>query len=132
MKKLGEQWQEQRADGLHMYKTVKGRDCEGCAFSFCDNEFTEAHGCSRRYTGGCPFLGEDDLVAKDLGILNKDGCLPSPWGGYPKVIRVGKPNFVTYFNVSYVQKSEKGKGSLQVQVIGKTRQQAIDAWNRRA
>lgn len=121
---LGDQWIEIIDGQKHMVKAVAPIElCKGCFFN-----------CNQ---GGCCWKGFDNcqmgsfFIIKDLGVINEDGCLPSPWGGYPKVIRVGKPNFVTYFNVSYVQKSEKGKGSLQVQVTGKTKQEAIDAWNRR-
>ena len=121
---LGDQWIEIIDGQKHMVKAVAPIElCKGCFFN-----------CNQ---GGCCWKGFDNcqmgsfFIIKDLGILNEDGVLPSPWGGYPKVIRVGKPNFVTYFNVSYVQKSEKGKGSLQIQVTGKTKQEAVDSWNRR-
>ena len=101
---LGDQWIEIIDGQKHMVKAVAPIElCKGCFFN-----------CNQ---GGCCWKGFDNcqmgsfFIIKDLGILNEDGVLPSPWGGYPKVIRVGKPNFVTYFNVSYVQKSEKGKRS---------------------
>ena len=123
--KLNEQWVEELDGKRHMLKAVQSDHlCSGCAFScttFCRD----------------PLMSERDIacsqmiIIKDLGILNEDGCLPSSWGGYPEVIRVGKPNFVTYFKVSLVVKYGDGSG-IQIHVTGKTKQQAIDAWNRRA
>ena len=46
MKTLGEQWEEIRKDGNHMFRAVEGMDCEGCAFGFCGNEFGEEFGCT--------------------------------------------------------------------------------------
>ena len=129
MKKLGEQWVEEIDGKRHMLKAVEGESCKGCTFGMMHKGYglNDIHVCDR--DDDCP-LEYANTVVKDLGILNEDGCLPSSWGGYPEVIRVGKPNFVTYFKVSLVVKYGDGSG-IQIHVTGKTKQQAIDAWNRR-
>ena len=125
MKELGEQWVEEIDGQEHMVKAVKPVElCQGCLYN--------GNG------GGCWWSGFDDecemgsrFIIKDLGILNEDGCLPSPWGGYPKIVRVGREGFCTY-KVRFYLKHGKVYGFTLIEVTGNTRQEAIDAWNRRA
>ena len=69
--------------------------------------------------------GHTDI--KDLGILNEDGCLTNCWGEYPRIeelvdVHTREHWFrcITRNNVYCATESYK------------TKQQAIDAWNRRA
>jgi hypothetical protein len=64
---------------------------------------------------------------KDLGILNEDGCLTNCWGEYPEIeelvdVHTREHWFrcITRNNVYCATESYK------------TKQQAIDAWNRRS
>ncbi len=97
-RKLGEQWVgKSPEDGkMHMYKAV---------------EVATRGLCS-------------DIVVKDLGILNKDGCLPSAWDKalYPQVYR-------TTETIWYAHAESYG---IFMEAKGNTKQEAIDAWNRRA
>ena len=123
--KLNEQWVEEIDGKKHMLKAVQSDHlCSGCAFScttFCRD----------------PLMSERDIdcskmiIIKDLGVLNDDGCLPSPWGGYPKIVRVGREDFCTY-KVRFYLKNEVVYGFTLIEVTGNTRQEAIDVWNRRA
>jgi hypothetical protein len=130
-RKLGEQWVEQgfHDNKMHLYKAVENpyETCQGCTFGCesCD----VCHYCLAD-GGKCP-VNKMDMVIKDLGILNEDGCLPSPWGGYPKIVRVGREDFCTY-KVRFYLKNEVVYGFTLIEVTGNTRQEAIDAWNRRA
>jgi hypothetical protein len=120
---LGEQWVEEIDGKRHMVKAVKQTNkCSGCIF------------CTL-YWCGDPIQSEREfdcstMIIKDLGILNEDGCLPSPWGGYPKIVRVGREGFCTY-KVRFYLKHGIVYGFTLIEVTGNTRQQAIDAWNRR-
>jgi len=124
-RKLNEQWIEVIDGQEHMVKAIEPTDlCQGCLFN--------------GNSGGCWWSCFDDecemgsrFIIKDLGILNEDGCLPSPWGGYPKIVRVGREGFCTY-KVRFYLNHEGVYGSTLVEVTGNTRQEAIDAWNRRA
>ena len=95
MRKLGEQWVEEIDGKKHMLKAVEGENCTGCAFGKMHkgSGLNNIHVCDRE--DDCP-LEYSDTVVKDLGVLNEDGCLPSPWGGYPKIVRVGSEGFCTY------------------------------------
>ena len=123
-RKLNEQWIEVIDGQEHMVKAIEPTDlCQGCLFN--------------GNSGGCWWSCFDDecemgsrFIIKDLGILNDDGCLPSPWGGYPKIVRVGREDFCTY-KVRFYLKNEVVYGFTLIEVTGNTRQQAIDAWNRR-
>jgi hypothetical protein len=124
MKELGEQWIEELDGKKHMYKADeainKGHVCNGCVFN----------------NGTCDYQGDECPVPKgcyikDLGIINENGCLPSPWGGYPKIVRVGREDFCTY-KVRFYLKHGRVYGFTLIEVTGNTRQEAIDAWNRRA
>ena len=97
--KIGEQWVEE-IDGIkHMYKAV---------------EVATRGLCS-------------DIVVKDLGILNEDGCLPSDFGVYPEVYEHTLMGIDGYMVKAYTSEPHIGKYAW-----GNTKQQAIDAWNRRA
>ena len=136
-RKLNEQWVEELDGKKHMVKAVeiepeKDCDCGGCTF------YRSPNLCGHPLLGGdeelisnCPISEYSGLVAKDLGILNDDGCLPSPWGGYPKIVRVGREGFCTY-KVRFYLKHGRVYGFTLIEVTGNTRQEAIDAWNRRA
>ena len=125
MKNLGDQWVEEIDGKRHMVKAIEPTDlCQGCLFN--------GNG------GGCWWSGFDDecemgsrFIIKDLGILNDDGCLPAPCGGYPKIVRVGREGFCTY-KVRFYLKHGIVYGFTLIEVTGNTRQEAIDAWNRRA
>ena len=114
-RKLGEQWSKKAEDGkMHMYKAVEG-PCERCDISHTCNLSVDCH-------------MERGLIAKDLGILNDDGCLPSSWGEYPEIIDFGDGSYVEVHCLlrkeSEIQKAEYAYGD--------ARQEAIDNWNRRA
>ena len=109
--KIDEQWVEKGSDGkIHMYKAVEGL-CEKCDISHTCNLSVDCH-------------MERGLIAKDLGILNKDGCLPAPWDStkYPKIT-------VLIGNVYNIEVME---GFWFMQVRGDTLEKAIERWNRRA
>ena len=117
MRKLGEQWIEEIDGKMHILKAAearnKGHVCNGCAFN----------------NGTCDYQGDECPVPKgcyikDLGILNKDGCLPAPWDStkYPKIT-------VLIGNVYNIEVME---GFWFMQVRGDTLEKAIERWNRRA
>ncbi len=141
MHKLGEQWVEEIDGQEHMLKvveqakTVNADVCGGCYFGVCGDICHDGalHVCGYG-EGKCP-LDNVDWVVKDLGILNEDGCLPSPWGGYPKIIhevnqtRIENGEDVHYGNLWCVEIHEP---VLVCTDEYPTKQEAIDAWNRRA
>ena len=112
--KLGEQWIEIIDGQEHMVKAVRPVElCQGCLYN--------GNG------GGCWWKGFDDecemgsrFIIKDLGILNKDGCLPCQvCGEYPKL------------DIHGICLSCRGiKHNIWVGWYLDL-QQAIDAWNRR-
>lgn len=122
-RKLGEQWVEQgfHDNKMHLYKAVENpyETCQGCTFGCesCD----VCHYCLAD-GGKCP-VNKMDMVIKDLGILNEDGCLPSVWSNnlYPQVYR-------TTETIWYAHAESYG---IFMEAKGKTKQEAIDAWNRR-
>ena len=85
MHKLGEQWIEVIDGKEHMLKAVERAEenshisarvhpCFKCFFQMDDYD------CSYpRDTWKCDLA--KNIIIKDLGILNEEGCLPSPWGG---------------------------------------------------
>lgn len=121
--KLNEQWVEVIDGKRHMLKAVEGGEhwCDGCCFN------TGVGNCSWDSPKYC--RNGSEYRIKDLGILNEDGCLPSPWGGYPKIVRLGSERFCTY-KVRFYLNHEGVWGSTLVEFTGNTRQEAIDAWNR--
>lgn len=135
MRKLGDQWVEVIDGREHMLKAIKQPEeyshinsrihpCFKCFFQMDDYD------CAYPLDKWVCDM-QRGVIIKDLGVLNDDGCLPSPWGGYPTITRVGSEGFCTYKVRSYL-KNEEAYGFTLIEVIGDTRQQAIDAWNRRA
>lgn len=119
MRKLDEQWVEEINGKPHMVKAVKQTNkCSGCVF--CTSIWCADHNQSER-DFDCM-----TMIIKDLGILNEDGCLPNCWGEYPRIeelvdIHTKEHWFrcITRNNVYCATDSYK------------TKQEAIDAWNRR-
>lgn len=122
-RKLGEQWVEEINGEMHMLKAVS-ESTQACMFGHCFDGDSEE--CT--HNGLC-YMSEG-VIIKDLGALNNDGCLPSPWGGYPKIIRVGREDFCTY-KIRFYLKHGVSYGNTLIEVTGNTRQEVIDAWNRR-
>lgn len=124
-RKLNEQWVLEINGVKHMVKAVEGI----CIDCFLEN----GSRCTR--SDECPAGDQGNYIIKDLGILNEDGCLPSPWGGYPKIIhevdqdRTESGEDVHYDNLWCV---EIHKPVLICTDEYPTKQEAIDAWNRRA
>jgi hypothetical protein len=124
MRQIGEQWVEKGVhdNKNHMYVAVEniGESCLGCAFGCESNDV--CHYCMAEF-GKCP-VNKSDVIIKDLGILNKDGCLPAPWDStkYPKIT-------VLFGNVYNIEVME---GFWFMQVRGDTKEKAIERWNRRA
>ena len=120
MRKLGEQWIEVIDGQEHMVKAVKPVElCQGCLYN--------GNG------GGCWWSGFDDecemgyrFIIKDLGPVNEDGCLAEERTGlFPKVSQVFDNLWKAFIYVN------NDLEHIEVVVYGKTKQQAIDAWNRR-
>jgi len=120
-RKLGEQWAEKAEDGkMHMYKAING-GCDECCH-YCDGLYLCVVNGNM-----CPVL-DTIFGMKDLGILNKDGCLPSSWGEYPEIIDFGDGSYVEV-NCLLRKDSKILKAEY---AYGDTRQEAIDNWNRKA
>ena len=120
MRKLDEQWIEEIDGKKHMLKAVNYPEgCNGCIFLRYDPD--EFYTCNRSRLG-CPV--DDGMIIKDLGILNEDGCLPAPWDEtkYPQMYRTTEAIRYAYAE-SY---------RIFIEVKGKTKQEVIDTWNRRA
>ena len=125
MRTLGEQWVENG----RMYKAVEGpkivnglmegNTCHGCCHV--DNWDDDCLHPSKL----CP-VGKG-VIIKDIGPVNKDGCLPSDFGVYPEVYEHMFMGINGYKVNAYITDPHVGKYAL-----GETRQEAIDAWNRRA
>lgn len=119
MRKLGEQWVEEIDGKPHMVKAVKQTNkCSGCVF--CTSIWCADHNQSER-DFDC-----STMIIKDLGILNEDGCLPSDFGVYPEVYEHMLVGINGYMAKAYISDPHVGKYAW-----GKTKQEAIDAWNRR-
>ena len=129
MKKLNEQWIEVIDGQEHMMKAVKsfdGKSCNTCIY-FGDMrcEYKQKHNVSSCPTGGSR-IEPNDIIVKDLGILNEEGCLPDERTGlYPR-IEEAKDN-VQVFKWSCIVSSD----NVYIRAHGSTKQKAIDAWNRR-
>ena len=130
MRQIGEQWIEVIDGKRHLLMIVENTSelvCNGCSFGYYQ---AGDHHC--KFGLDCP---ASDGIIKDLGILNDDGCLPSPWGGYPKIIhevdqtRIGNGEDVHYDNLWCVEIHEPVLVCTDEYL---TEQEAIDAWNRRA
>ena len=118
MRKLGEQWVEEFDEKMHMLKAMGNTagGCRGCDLQVVENCY-----------GTCGASDGCDFIVKDLGILNEDGCLPNCWGEYPRIeervdVHTNEHWFrcITRNNVYCATDSYK------------TKQEAIEAWNRRA
>ena len=128
-RKLNEQWIEVIDGQEHMVKAIEPTDlCRGCLYN--------GNG------GGCWWSGFDDecemgsrFIIKDLGILNASGFLPIPFDVpdvYPKYPVINEycrniDGIPELFQVSYSHMNCHINFG-----IYNTKQQAIDAWNRRA
>lgn len=110
MHKLGDQWIEIIDGQEHMVKAV-----EINGYCFTNNKIVDEK-----------YSYYEVIKAKDLGILNKDGCLPNGWGEYPHVegVRDTKTWVVWYRCVTRI-------GMYCTTDSYKTKEEAIDAWNRR-
>ena len=133
--KIGDQGVEEIDGKKHMLKALPCKDrlpCHGCDFGYFDMD--EQH--VRVHTCKCKIFCDDNgqYIIKDLGILNEDGCLPSPWGSYPKIIhevnqtRIENGEDVHYDNLWCVEIHEPVLVCTDEYL---TEQEAIDAWNRR-
>jgi len=116
IKQLDEQWVEVIDGQKHMVKETKSENseivCPRCLFS-------DGHGTCNYPEDDCPV--RNGCYIKDLGILNEDGLLPCPFcGEYPEKL-VGN---VTWCWYACNCGCELG--------VSATKQEAIDAWNRRA
>ncbi len=128
MRQLDEQWIEELDGVRRMVKLCESNykeigTCGGCIY----HRWDEGDWCDVAPLKACVEFG---YIVKDLGPVNEDGCLPSPWGGYPKIVRVGREGFCTY-KVRFYLKHGRVYGFTLIEVTGNTRQEAIDAWNRR-
>ena len=118
--KINEQWIENG----RMYKAVKGpkivnglmegNTCHGCCYvDKWDDDCLNPN-------QACP-VGKG-VIVKDLGPVNEDGLLPCPFcGEYPNLENNG---YFWYCCTNDDCLAEVG--------TGKTKQEAIDIWNRRA
>jgi hypothetical protein len=124
MRKLGEQWIEEIDGKRHMLKAVKQTNkCSGCVF--CTSYWCGDHIQSERE------FDCSNMIIKDLGILNEEGLLPCPFCvEYPKIGNFGDGFSDTTFYVKHNQSECVICGLMRTKSF-KTRQQAIDAWNRR-
>ena len=126
MKELGDQWIEVIDGKRHMLKAVEGpketshisarvHPCFKCFFQMDDYDCSYP---SDKWV--CDM--QRGVIIKDLGILNEDGCLPCPFcGEYPNLENNG---YFWYCCTNDDCLAEVG--------TGKTKQEAIDIWNRRA
>ena len=105
-------------------KAVKGCNCNGCLFY----DWNEGDICLSVPIGSCG----GNYVIKDLGILNEDGCLPNCWGQYPAI---RESNGGLYLMGGLAGKRHylciaEGEATCFTESYA-TKQEAIDAWNRR-
>ena len=116
MREIGEQWVENG----RMYKAVEGQGCEncwGCHWSDANS------GCDSMVV--CPVnASETGLIVKDLGPVNGDGLLAEERTGlFPKISSLDIDDCVWVADVY--------DGFVTVMAYGNTKQEAVDAWNRR-
>ena len=126
MHKLGEQWIEEIDGKAHMVKAVKQTNkCSGCVF--CTSIWCADHNQSER-DFDCM-----TMIIKDLGILNEYGCLPEEHTGeYPTIKKVVSHELLMWvWWVGIDRKADVNGANLSIGVEALTKQQAIDAWNRR-
>ena len=127
MRKLGEQWIEVIDGQEHMVKCVERHskfefNCGGCFFN--------GHSGECLYDSqDCPIGEVEHGYIKDLGILNEDGCLQCQFcGEYPRISTYGYKNEPKEYGIFHICKDHWLKIETQHYA---TKQQAIDAWNRR-
>ena len=118
MRQLGEQWIE---DG-RMFKAVEGQGCENCWGC----HWSDENSCCDSMVK-CPVnASETGLIVKDLGVVNKDGCLAEERTGiFPTItkVNVGMWKASVYQNEGLIQ--------IESEVWATTQQGVFDAWNRR-
>lgn len=121
MKKLGDQWIEIIDGQGHMVKAVekfseKSYDCTGCIFN--------GHkGTCLYHSQDCPLGEVEHGYIKDLGVLNKDGLLPPP---------SDKNVYPELYQTAHEWEVCASSCGVSMTAVGSTKQQAKDAWNRRA
>lgn len=118
-RKLGEQWVETLKDGTrHMFKLVEEY---GFGYRWVYRETGNGVEANLDVGSSCSNSDPKVISFKDLGILNEDGCLPCPFcGEYPNLENNG---YFWYCCTNDDCLAEVG--------TGKTKQEAIDIWNRR-
>ena len=131
MREINEQWVEAIDGKRHMVKAVKGVEgeklCTACIFK---PRIYPDYSKIRHDTVQTPFRCAYGVLCpieegyiKDLGPVNEEGCLAEERTGlFPRVAYVEKDTWVAEFHNS----------SIDFSCYGKTKQQAIDVWNRRA
>ena len=137
MREIGEQWIEEIDGKRHMVKAVEGESCKGCTFGMMHkgSGLNDIHVCDRE--DDCP-LEYSNTVVKDLGPVNEDGVLACPFcGEYPIVKRIEEQEGKCIVAQVVCTKGdlgvlEHGDNGHVLWFMRTTRQQAIDAWNRRA
>lgn len=124
MREIDEQWVENG----RMYKAVEGpkivnglmegNTCHGCCYvDKWDDDCLNPN-------QACP-VGKG-VIIKDLGPVDENGCLAEERTGlFPKVSQVFDNLWKAFIYVN------NDLEHIEVAVYGKTKQQAIDAWNRR-
>lgn len=122
MRELGEQWIEIIDGQEHMVKVVKSiggtSSCDGCFFLRQKGDCRVGDG-----SYSCP-LGLHNGVIKDLGIL-KDGKLQCPFCGEYPIVKIHDSHWDNEGVKFYIQHIHYPA------LLHETKQQAIDAWNRR-
>ena len=118
MKALNDQWIEEIEGVRHMVKAIpitSGYVCHGCMFY--DANIQD---CSK-YTIPCD---DKKFIIKDLGPVNEEGCLAEERSGkFPEI------EHQSYGPVRWSCLVMDDFG--YVRTFGDTKQEAIDAWNRR-
>ena len=125
MHKLGEQWIVEIDGVRHMLKAVEtiNKTCEGCRYN------DDMGKCACKYFIEC-CQGEDYII-RDLGPVNEDGFLACPFcGEYPEFIIGGFDRKSLILHHKHFNGLSGHACNYHVGKHG--RQQAIDAWNRRA
>ena len=124
MRQLGEQWVETLKDGTrHMFKLVEEY---GFGYRWVYRETGNGVEANLDVGSSCSNSDPKVISFKDLGILNEDGCLPSDFGVYPDVYGHTLMGIDGYMAKAYASDPHVGKYAW-----GNTRQEAIDAWNKR-
>ena len=133
MRQLGEQWIEEIDGVRHMVKAVKGVEgeklCTACIFK---PRIYPDYSKIRHDTVQTPFRCAYGVLCpieegyiKDLGPVNDNGCLAEERTGlFPKISRLEIDDCVWVAAVH--------DDFVTVMAYGNTKQEAIDAWNRRA